>query len=144
MFFILIPHKTQKLKEISKIIATIFAIIIMSAFMILTNWFLDFEEGFKYLNASGYLFVVTVRTFFGAQFIFASSVVRLRFKALNIHLLNLTVKKSSNLVHHDTFMVSTYSTLYHKLCDGIDMINSVFTFQLIFVFGITMVRAQNL
>jgi hypothetical protein len=90
------------------------------------------------VNITSYLFLVTIRTFFVTQFMFGSCAIRIRFKALNDHLTKVALIQKA---HPDlkSVQVSKYSVIYHKLCDGIDMFNETFTFQLVFTFGVAMV-----
>lgn len=97
-------------------------------------------NNFSIKNIIGYSFVTTFRTFFSVQFVFACFIVQKRFEALNVHLINSMSLKKFNFYAQKSFLTSKYATLYHQLCNGIDAINETFTFQLIFVFAITLVR----
>lgn len=140
-FHIFVPHKSCRNYEICRIIVTVLAIVSMSMFIPLAYLFVK-EQALNASVASVYLFVVTVRVFFGVQFIFASFAIRKRFEALNVHLMDSTSTKVLSLIAKNHFLASNYSVIYNILCDAIDLANETFTFQLIFVFGITMVRRK--
>ena len=114
------------------------AIFSVFASLTLINLFLDLKTLQPY-NIACYFFVVCVRTFFATQFMFASAAVQNRFAILNSHIVEETLTKQQKSFSTKYFLVSKYSTVYHYLCDGIEMINDTFTFQLVFTFAATMV-----
>jgi hypothetical protein len=132
-FFIFIPHKSHKTIVVRGIFATIFITLLEIFYLGLMNSLAIFGNNFSVKNIVGYSFVITVRTFFSAQFVFACFIIQKRFEAMNVHLMNSIALKKFNFYAHKSFLTSKYATLYHKLCNGIDVINSTFTFQLIFV-----------
>lgn len=138
MFSIFVPHRFHKTIVVQGTILTTVAIISMTIFTSLIDRLLSFNKAFNFLKAACYFFVVIVRTFFSAQFVFATFLVQKRFEALNFHLTSFA--EASNFLSHKSFRASKFSILHHELCNGIDAISHTFTFQLIFVFGITMVR----
>lgn len=133
LFHVFSPHKIQKAAEFCRVAAMILAIFSVFACLTLMKIFFDSKQ-LQASNIFCYLFLVFFRTFFATQFMFASAAVQNRFKILNVHLTQETfIKQEKN------FLVSKYSTVYHSLCDGIDMINETFTLQLVFTFAVIMV-----
>lgn len=85
-------------------------------------------------------FMHALRYLEGLQFIFACSIMRLRFKALNDSIdcstvfVKLAVTKSRE-VHNTQFV-----KLFHNLCDSIETINDNMTFHFIPIFCYLLVR----
>lgn len=84
-----------------------------------------------------------VKISFSVQLVLACLTVQRRFKALNVHL-----KASQPQVTKANWKLSSYGCsehlkirkVYFKLCDCIDVINETFTFHMIFLFAVFLVR----
>lgn len=87
------------------------------------------------------IFTHLIKLVYYAQFILAISVVRKRFESLNISLKNLNcIKNEKNSIELLNNM--KFPKIYHKLCDGIEVINETFTCHFTFLFAYTLVRVM--
>lgn len=84
---------------------------------------------------------ITLRLFYTAQFVLAALAVKTRFTALNKYLMKLAaIDKVWGNIASKHEEIQRFRRTYLKLCDGIEVINETFTFQLVFVFTSVMVR----
>lgn len=89
------------------------------------------------------------RIFYSVQFILACLAVRIRFKAFNQSLtLCLTQSKCGHegdveAVAFDDLSISKSTKIFHSLSDAIEIINGTFTFHLVIIISILLVRIES-
>lgn len=114
--------------------AIVFSVVLVFAFVASFYSIMEFFIALPpipLLVSSKYSFVEFFRSVYLAQFVLASSTLLVRFKTLNerIVLLNFA---------HSAKDASVVAQLHRQLCDGIEILNQTFTFQLIPIFAILM------
>lgn len=81
-----------------------------------------------------FVFVKFFQCILATQFNLASLTLFTRFRALNTRLRREASSKHLKIVSAKFTKISIYSKSFHKLCDGIEIINETYTFQLISLF----------
>lgn len=116
-----------------KLSLSIIATLLLIILMILVGIYFDMNTQSAILSASVYGLFMSY--YYVAQFCAASLAVRERFKLLNDTLHNLDCKMQSKTITHHPCSLSfrSISQLHNKLCDLIEIVNSTFTLQLVFV-----------
>lgn len=96
--------------------------------------------GFQGAIAACYGYINTFRMFYVGQFILASLAIQSRFYELNqqikIPVLSFDIKTVAPC-NSENYRIGR---IYHKLCDGIEIINETFTAHFIFLFTNGLVR----
>ena len=89
----------------------------------------------------GFVLVLPYRFFYGSQFVFAAGAICIRFCAVNKLCDNLSAYQSQNKQHAMIVKVELKQIvkIYHKLCDGIEIVNKTFTFHFILLFPLILV-----
>jgi hypothetical protein len=95
---------------------------------------LRYSQGFSYPFDAEFrsLFNHYFKFFFFSQFVFVSSILRSRFKALNDHLAKTKMKENPAKLR--------YGEVFNLLSDGIEIVNSTFTFHFVLLFATFFVR----
>lgn len=92
------------------------------------------ELNINAFNTITFGFENVVQCFCVIQFNLASLAVATRFRAFNTHLKKEILSKRLNVMLSRTFKASSHTEIFHRLCDGIEIINETYTFQLCFSF----------
>jgi hypothetical protein len=143
--------KHKKISLLSIFLVVFFSIII--EIVIFVHGFFHHEVKFPTLvemliNARMFtdLIIRIYNLFFAAQFCIFAFEIRERFEILNRKLRKDFISFTGNImIVHDkrnSSKLKQFSILYHDMCDGIEIINSTFTFQLIFVFSSCLVSLK--
>ena len=83
-------------------------------------------------------FLDIIKITFVLQFVFAVSTIRVRFKHLNKYL--RTKRRSDTSLMTTNLILFKVTTVYHKLCDSIEVLNNTFTFHFVFILLNALVR----
>lgn len=106
--------------------------ILLSLYNPIVNYFFEIEQ-MAVTTVFRYTYIFCFHTAYVIQFIFPCAAIIVRFKKLNRH-----IESSANaFVLHET---NEMCQLYHKLCDGIEIINQTVTFPFVPLFMLTLVR----
>lgn len=137
-----VDHKTHKKFAFLTIFIVITTTAIISSFMPLLYIFNGHADATTVDANLKIIFTHLIKLVYNAQFILAILVIQTRFKALNHNL------ETSNCIKNAKNSVELLNNLkivkvYHKLCDGIEVINETFTCHFIFMFAYSLVRVLD-
>lgn len=139
-------YKEQKLVIRNGIISMLFMALLLLVLSPLTNYLDGNISNAIVLECISYAFINTLRLFYTTQFVLACNLIQKRFQTLN-EILKTSVRSSSSksrtTVSEKCSKTSKYCKVFHDLCDGIENINSTFTFHFIFLLTTILVREHK-
>lgn len=137
---IVIDFKRQRWFAYKTTIITTAASLLMTFYMPIYLYCIGFNETIELTRIPPIACANFTRVCYTVQLIVACSMIRKRFEIISGHLKKSYKFNNVTAVYTKSDSVAILQKSVIKLCDGVDLINESFTFQLIFVFSSVLVR----
>lgn len=124
-------NKSLKLKSIHVTFLTLAMVFTMTFLGPIVYTVANYYYPTLYLHMLAYSVPNNLKIFYFAQLVFACLILKERFKALNGLIVSRTVQCRKFGKISETNQTRECFQIYNNLCNGIDLINSTFTFHLI-------------